>query len=219
MHVFDTYEGNREDDETLAARLSEADAETVAVDDDQRQRSRFRAETESGTEVGVVLGRELRAGDVLSTGDADGPLLEVALEPVEAVVVDLADADPAPVAAVELGHAAGNRHWEMTTRGQRVLFPVADSYDRMVDAIEPFLPDDATVGRDAVSPATFDDGGYGFAAHGHDHGGGHDSDHGHGHDTRAHSDGPDGHSHDHPPTGGSDGHHDGTRSDGGGDRA
>jgi len=191
MQVFDTYEGNV-DDEAVAARAAAADPATVTVDDDQRRRSRFRATTDAGTEVGVVLARTLRAGDLLSTGDADGPLLQVALEPIEALVVDLADADGDLTTAVALGHAAGNRHWDMAVRDEQVLFPATESDERMAATVEPHLPAGATLDRDLVSPGLFDDGpGHGpdgqaydhaYDGHAHDHAQDGAHDHGHSHD-------------------------------------
>lgn len=202
MQVLDTYEGNAAEDEALAAAVAAEAAETVTVDDDQRRRSRFRTETDEGTEVGIVVGRELRAGDVLASESGDGPLVEVALEPVEAVVVDLADAateEPGDlVTAVALGHAAGNRHWDLATRNDAVLFPATESEARMDATIEPHLPGGATVEREAVSPAVFDDGGPGETdhphlhdqRHGHEHGQDHHG-HGHGHEDEDEDDGGD----------------------------
>jgi urease accessory protein len=178
MEIYDTYEGNANEDAPLADRLTDTDVETVLVDDDQRRRSRFRATTESGTEVGVVIARELRAGDVLATSDGDQSLVRVALEPVEALVVDLSAADGKLVTAVALGHAAGNRHWDMAVRDDRVLFPATESDDRMRETVDPHLPSGATLRWDSVSPATFDGGDIGHAGdgtgHTHGHGGGGD---------------------------------------------
>ncbi len=183
MHVYDTYEGNTLADETLAGGLATESTETVTVDDDQRRRSRFRAETDAGTDVGVVLGRILRDGDVLSVSDdADAPRLQVALEPIEALVVDLSDAAADMTTAVALGHAAGNRHWDMAIRGGEAVFPATESAERMRETVEPHLPDGATLSWDTVSPALFDEGGPGTGldgGHGHDHSHDHHDDHGH----------------------------------------
>jgi urease accessory protein len=187
MDVYDTYEGTVE-----AGSPDSDDLETVTVGSDQRRRSRFRTATETGREVGVVVGRELRAGDVLSTA-GDGPRLAVALEPVEAVVVDLTDAAADPTATVALGHAAGNRHWEMAVRDGAVLFPAAESEARMDATLAPHLPEDATVSREQVSPALFD-GDVGSGSHSHTHDGEGSDGHSHGHthgvdDARGHDHG------------------------------
>jgi urease accessory protein len=174
MEIYDTYEGNSNENATLSDRLEETQVETVTVDDDQRRRSRFRAVTEDGTEIGVVLARELRAGDVLSTSDGGQPLVRIALEPIEALAVDLTAVEGGVVTAVGLGHAAGNRHWDMAVRDGCVLFPATESADRMRETVEPHLPDGATLRWDSVSPATFDGGDGG---HGTGHGTGHTHEH------------------------------------------
>jgi urease accessory protein len=166
MHVIDTYVGNR-NAEGGAACPAVGDHETLVVGENERRRSRFRATTEAGTEVGVVLGRELRADDVLAGDDLT---VVIELERIEALVVDLAAATD-PFAAVELGHAAGNRHWELAVRDGAALFPVTDSVERMRSALEPSLPAGATLSTERVSPALFDDAG---VAHTHSHGYGED---------------------------------------------
>lgn len=180
MEVFDTYVGNVDEDD-LETGLADADVETITIDEDRSRRSRFRTETDDGTEVGVVIGRRLQAGDVLSTGETGDRLILVALEPIEALVVDLADAADELATAVALGHAAGNRHWDMAIRGHEVLFPAAESEEQMLTTVEPHLPDGATLDREMVPTALFDDGAVG---HGHDHSGhdhGHEHSHGSGH--------------------------------------
>ncbi|MFC7197205.1 hypothetical protein ACFQL4_25460 [Halosimplex aquaticum] len=57
------------DDEEVAERAESGDPLTVAVDETERRRSRFRTTAADGTELGVVVARELRDGDVLSTGE------------------------------------------------------------------------------------------------------------------------------------------------------
>jgi urease accessory protein len=209
MHVIDTYVGNRSEGD-VTDRLEGGDHESVTVGDDERRRSRFRTSTEAGTDVGVVVDRELRSGDVLA---GDGLTVVVELEPVEALVVDLAGAEGLP-AAVRLGHAAGNRHWSLAVRGDQALFPVTDSSERMLSALEASLPAGASVATEAVPPSTFDGaretaagegGGGGRQGHGrkqdrgHEHG--HDHEHGHGHNH--------GHEHEH-----GHGHGDGRGRDG-----
>jgi urease accessory protein len=197
MLVADTYLGNAEADADLADRLDRESALTVTVGETERRRSRFRTTADDGTDLGVVVGRELRAGDVLS---ADGRLVAVSLEPVEAMVVDLSgvDADSAAVrTALELGHAVGNRHWDLAVEGDRAYLPVAEARERMEAEVEPYLPEGATLGYDEVSPALFDEGvdghahGHGDGSHSHDHGdgSGHSHEHSHSHDAT------DGHSH------------------------
>lgn len=145
-----------------------------------------------------MLARTLRAGDLLSTGDADGSLLQVALEPIEALVVDLADADGDLTTAVALGHAAGNRHWDMAVRDEQVLFPATESDERMAATVEPHLPAGAALDRESVSPGLFDDGpGHGPDGHAHDHAHAGDHEDGQAHDHVHDGDHEHGHAHDH----------------------
>ncbi|MFC7021239.1 MULTISPECIES: hypothetical protein [Haloarcula] len=111
----------------------------------------------------------------------------VALTDVEALVLELAGADVSATAALELGHALGNRHWGLAVRDAGALFPVTDSGERMETLGRDLLPEGVSVRYESAPPTTFDD-----ATPDHDHGGGTD-----GHD---HGDGTDGHhrGHSHP---------------------
>lgn len=178
------------------------DALRVTLSDTERRRSRVRTTAEDGTELGIVVSDVLSDGDVLT---ADGRRVVVSLEAVEAMVVTF-DAPVRPVGVVELGHAVGNRHWDLTVDGDRILLPVTDDRDRMESFVRPLLPDAATVSYEPVPQATFDDGHAGGHSHVHvdddgDAGHAHD-DHGHAHLHR-HDDATSGHGRD-VDTGGSD---------------
>lgn len=192
MLVAKTYLGHREES-SVADRLADENPHTVTLSDTDRRRSRVRTETDAGRDVGIVVGRELRDGDVLETEAGD--LLVVDLAGVEALVLDFAAADVATTAALEIGHALGNRHWDLAVRDTDALFPVTDSRERMETAVEGLLPDGVTTRFETVAPTLFDDSG---PEHDHTHGsehsqGGHshshDGDHAHSHDE--------GHSHSH----------------------
>jgi urease accessory protein len=182
-----------------AASTDAKELETLVVDDDQRRRSRFRASTEDGREVGVVTG----GGDPLETGDVIGteeePVAVVELDAQEAAVVDLTGIDPTTdrlLLLAELGHALGNRHRPMAVRGTELLVPVTDGRERLENELDPFVPENATVEFDSVDPGLFDDA-QGAHEHGHTHGSAEDHDHSHGaDDEHDHSHG-DGHDHDH----------------------
>jgi len=171
MLVADTYVGHR-DESDVAERLADADPAWVVLSDTDRRRSRVRTETEDGRDLGVVVGRELADGDVLET--ESGELAVVELAAVEALVLDFSNADVSALAALELGHAAGNRHWDLAVRDGEALFPMADSRERMVAAVADSLPEDVTVRTERVPPTTFDDGGspadHSHDDHSHDHG-------------------------------------------------
>jgi len=176
--------GNTGEDEQLAAaREAHAAAgtlERLVVDEAQRRRSRFRAETDAGTEVGVVAPGVggLRPGDVLVEDDR---MVVVALEGREAVTVDLPAADghagtALAAAMLEAGHALGNRHWELAVREDTAYVPVADDYERTRSVLADVLPEGTSLGRATVDPTLFDDS---TPAHGH--GDGHDDAHDHAH--------------------------------------
>ncbi|WP_159077037.1 UreE family protein [Halococcoides cellulosivorans] len=158
-------------------------AVTVRLDADERRRSRVRTTTERGTEIGVIVGRRLRTGDVIASDDRR---FVVEIEPVDALAIDLGDPDP--LSTLELGHAIGNRHWEVAIEDGVAVVPVADSVERTRERIADALPTSATIEERDVSPAVFEDG----------------PDHGHSHEPPR-----DGHTHDH-----GDDAHDHTRVDG-----
>lgn len=183
MLVAETFVGTL-DDEAVAERVGAGDPLRVTVDGTERRRSRFRTTADGGTDLGVVVARELRDGDVLSTGDR---LVVVSLAAVEAMVLDLggvADPDRAAVTtALELGHAVGNRHWDLAVDGERAYLPLADTRDRMDSTVEPHLPPGVTVGYDEVPPTLFDGGDSPDHGDGHAHSHG-DSDRDHSHGVR-----------------------------------
>lgn len=186
MLVADTHLGHREDP-AVAERLDDANPHRVVLSETDRRRSRVRTETEAGRDLGVVVGHVLADGDVLET--TDGGLVVVELAAVKALVLDFADADVDPTTAVELGHAAGNRHWVLAVRGSEALFPVTESRERMEATLADVLPGGVECRYEDVPPTTFDDEAGG---HTHDHShdsGGHDHSHGGGHDHTGGGDG------------------------------
>ncbi|KZX46609.1 MULTISPECIES: urease accessory protein UreE [unclassified Haloarcula] len=184
MLVADTYLGHR-DDATVAEDIDTSDHATVVLSDTERQRSRVRTETTDGCDLGIVVARDLADGDVLEA--EDGTLVVVELAAIEALVLDFADSEVSPTAALELGHAVGNRHWNLAVRDRETLFPVTDSKERMETTVAELLPADVPTRYEHVPPTTFDDEGVdhthrdGTGMHdgdGHSHGGGHAHDHG-----------------------------------------
>ncbi|MDS0223540.1 urease accessory protein UreE [Haloarcula sp. S1AR25-5A] len=183
MLVADTYLGHRDDD-AVAEALEASDHATVVLSDTERQRSRVRTETIDGRDLGIVVARDLGDGDVLEA--EDGTLVVIELAAIEALVLDFADSGVSSTAALELGHAVGNKHWNLAVRGQEALFPVTDSKERMEDTVAELLPADVPTRYEHVPPTTFDDDGVD-----HSHGGGHT----HGKDSHGH--GGAGHAHGH----------------------
>lgn len=172
MLVADKYVGHR-DDADVAERLDDSGYETVVLTDTERQRSRVRTETTDGDDVGIVVARDLGDGDVVET--ADGDLVVVELAKIDALVVDVASADISPPAALELGHALGNRHWDLALRDGEALFPVPDTRERMSETVAAVLPDGVETHYERVPPTTFDGS---DADHAHPQDGGHEHSHG-----------------------------------------
>ncbi|WP_256300901.1 urease accessory protein UreE [Haloarchaeobius salinus] len=168
MLVADRYLGHR-DDGSVATRLADtspASVHDVVLSETDRRRSRVRTTTTTGRDLGVLVARDLADGDVLAT--EDGELVVVELEPVDALVLDLAVADISVEEALELGHALGNRHWDLAMRGSEALFPVPDTRDRMRATVRSLVPEGVPVNFESVPPTTFDDGGGPRHRHVHD---------------------------------------------------
>lgn len=171
MLVADSYLGHRTE-AAIADRLAATDQLRVALSDTERRRSRVRTETVDGRDLGIVVGRDLSDGDVLET--EDGTLVVVELTTIEALVLELPEADVSTLAALELGHTIGNRHWNLAVRDGEVLLPVDDSRERMESTVDEHLPE-VPKRYESVPPTLFDGSGHGDS-HGHDHG----------HDTHVH---------------------------------
>lgn len=129
MERIDGVVGNvHADDELAALRDTHAERDTlerVVVDAANRRRSRFRAATDAGTDVGVVVDKPaVSTGDVLAVDD--DRMIVVAFEPHDALAISLPDAtSEALEAAVELGHRVGNQHWDLAVADGTVYVPLA----------------------------------------------------------------------------------------------
>jgi urease accessory protein len=183
MRIADSYLGHREDP-AVEERLAAADPVTVVLSDTDRQRSRVRTETDDGRDLGVIVPQDLGDGDVLQADD--GTLVIVELARIDALVLDLDGSGLTPTAALELGHALGNRHWDLALRDGEALFPVPDSRERMDAIVRTELPAAVDHRYEAVPPTLFDADSP-SSDHDHSHGDGHDHSHG----------GSGGHSHSH----------------------
>lgn len=155
MLVADEYVGHRDDD-AVADRLAGTDPVRVVLSDTDRRRSRVRTTTVDGRDLGVVVARDLADGDLLET--EEGTLVVVELEGVETLVLDVGSTELSPTAALELGHALGNRHWKLAVRGDEALFPVASSRERTEAVVGDVVPEAVSHRYETVPPTTFDDG-------------------------------------------------------------
>ena len=132
MLVADSFLGHRADP-AIADRLDSSDPLHVVLSDTDRRRSRVRTTTDDGRDLGIVIARDLADGDVLKS--EDGTLVVVGLAPIEALVLDFTETDVPATMALQLGHAVGNRHWDLAVRGSEVLFPATDSHERMESVV------------------------------------------------------------------------------------
>jgi urease accessory protein len=181
-------------------------APEVALDWDQRARSRFEAQDSAGRTVAVILprGQALRGGDVL-VGE-DGSLLRVQAAAQPVLRVRACPTHGQPHDLTRAAYHLGNRHVALEVRDDHlqiepdhVLAEMLRGMHLLVDAVDaPFEPEGGAYAAGH---------GHGHAhdhVHGHDcghdHGHGHTHDHGHGHDhahEHVHDHGPAGHAHDH----------------------
>jgi len=195
MERIDGIVGNVHADDDLAALYagheSAGTLERVVIDADDRRRSRFRATTDAGTDVGVVVDKAaVSAGDVLLV--EDDRLIVVAFEPRDALVVSLPDATAERLeAAVELGHRIGNQHWDLAIDDGDVYVPLeADRHivERVVADVVPGSEIHETTVEADLFVTELEDADPGRARgvdhdseHGHEHGSGHGHGHEHGH--------------------------------------
>ncbi len=160
VRVVEGVRGNVDDPDLASARdhhRKQGTLEHVRIDDAQRRRSRFRATTDAGTELGVVAsGTEpLASGDVLLEDDIM-VVVELAEVPALAMTVP---ADTDPTAAVVVGHAAGNRHWDLAVEDETVYVPAGPDPTARRDVLEPVLPANVAIELTSVPPSLFDDAG------------------------------------------------------------
>ncbi|RKD89344.1 urease accessory protein UreE [Halopiger aswanensis] len=199
MEHSDGIVGNVHADTDLATLRDEHAAngtlERVVIDADNRRRSRFRAVTDAGTDVGVVVDKPaVSAGDVLLL--EDDRMIIVAFEPRDALAVELPEATATTRdAAVELGHRIGNQHWDLAVEDGVVYVPL-EADQHIVERVIADVVPGAAVRKTTVEADLFVTDLGGMPDHEHDH-----STNGHEHDHGEHSHGPEdpdrGHNHRH----------------------
>ena len=186
MEQIDGVVGNRHADPALGERVAEhgraGTLERVRIEVDNRKRSRLRVETDSGTDLGIVLDESLAAGDVLAI-DEDRAII-VEFERREAAVVDLPEPTETGVEiAAKLGHRVGNQHWDFAVEGGRAYIQTEADHHIVEDVLADSLPHGSTIEYEEVDPALWlgeDETASGHADH--SHGDGDHSHGGHGHD-------------------------------------
>jgi urease accessory protein len=190
MERIDGIVGNVHADDDLAAlRAAHEDRgtlERVVLDAADRRRSRFRATTDAGTDVGVVVDAPaVSAGDVLLV--ADDRMIVVAFEPRDAIAVSLPDPTrEALEAAVELGHRVGNQHWDLAVSEGTVYVPLEADRHIVERVVADVVPDAevraTTVEADLFVTDVGDDGPDHAHGVGDEHSHAEHADHEHAHD-------------------------------------
>ena len=111
--------------------------DTLALDQWEAQKNRFRKTTAGGFEVAVSLDRGtfLRDGDVLVWDEAARRAVVARISLRDVMVIELRDllrrrSGDRAAHRVELGHALGNQHWPALVKGSRVFVPL--TVDRKV---------------------------------------------------------------------------------------
>ena len=208
MKRVDGIVGNIHTDAELAAEIESHEEvgtlERVVLDTSDRRKSRLRVETDTGTDLGILVDQpELSAGDVLFVDDDHAAVIE--FDSIEAFVIELPEATGSTLmATAELGHRIGNQHWDVAVEAGTVYVPVEADKSIIESVLGEYLPAGAETRYETVAAEQFVDGemmDHGHADHDHSHGDddGHSHDHGdhdHSHGDGDHTDHDGGHSHD-----------------------
>lgn len=143
-------------------------SDALALPYDDRKKSRLRARTERGVEVGIVLerGSALHDGDLLQADT--GALIAVRAAPESVSEAVTSDA----LLLVRAAYHLGNRHVPLQIGAGWLRY----QHDHVLDGMLRELGLEVSVGKKAFEP---EGGAY---SRGHGHGHGLDHDHGHGHD-------------------------------------
>lgn len=205
MKRVDGIVGNLNADPELAEAVdAHADAgtlEVVVLDNADRRKSRLRVETDSGTDLGILVDRpELSAGDILVLNDNRAVIVE--FESRAAFVIELPEpTESMLMTVVELGHRIGNQHWDIAVDEGTVYIPVEADKAIIEDVLGPYLPPGVETRYEIVDADRFVDEIDSTPDHSHD------SDHDHGSDHDHSPDSDHDHSHGHESDHGHDGGH------------
>ena len=130
MLVVDSILGNAYDENNLSQKIENANQnqtlKRLFLSRSQMEKSRLRAETEDGTEIGLSLepGTVLHNGDVL---EINSNLIVIHQLPEKIIHVTINENHWSPNLLVNLGHIIGNRHRPISiTSDGCIMFPIHD---------------------------------------------------------------------------------------------
>jgi len=130
MLVVDSILGNAYDENNLSQKIENANQnqtlKRLFLSRSQMEKSRLRAETEDGTEIGLSLepGTVLHNGDVL---EINSNLIVIHQLPEKIIRVTINENHWSPNLLVNLGHIIGNRHRPISiTSDGCIIFPIHD---------------------------------------------------------------------------------------------
>ena len=130
MLVVDSILGNAYDQNNLSQKIENAKQnqtlKRLFLSRPQMEKSRLRAETEDGTEIGLALepGTVLHNGDVL---EINSNLIVIHQLPEKIIRVTINENHWSPNLLVNLGHIIGNRHRPISiTSDGCIMFPIHD---------------------------------------------------------------------------------------------
>ena len=130
MLVVDSILGNAYDENNLSQKIENANQnqtlKRLFLSRSQMEKSRLRAETEDGTEIGLSLepGTVLHNGDVL---EINSNLIVIHQLPENIIRFTIYENHWSPNLLVNLGHIIGNRHRPISiTSDGCIIFPIHD---------------------------------------------------------------------------------------------
>ena len=130
MLIVDSILGNSYDGNNISEKIQSAKEnqtlKRLFLSRPQMEKSRLRAETEDGTEIGLSLepGTVLHNGDVL---EINSNLIIIHQLPEKVIRVTFNENNRSPNLLIQLGHIIGNRHRPISIASDGcIMFPIHD---------------------------------------------------------------------------------------------
>ncbi|NCE73086.1 urease accessory protein UreE [Odoribacter sp. Z80] len=131
MKMYTQVLGNMYSDAAWSEKLKNTAIEYLHLDQWTAQKSRFIAQSNTGTEYGIALKRhsQVENGDILEYNAETQHAVVIRIELKPVLIIDLqrmTDKKTEEIirCCVELGHAIGNQHWPAIVKGTKVYVPL-----------------------------------------------------------------------------------------------